>query len=170
VAEKYFQLYHDMYGLKTVSLRLPNLYGAFGKADPQFGFINFFISLAQAGKPITVFGDGEQRRNVLYAEDAAEVLLRASQDQEMFGRALYASGDEHLSICEIAEGIDKCFGGGGVKLVPWPEDRKQIDVGSVRLSSSRLRKITGWAPKYEFMAGLERAKQIIDEMGQENTQ
>ena len=60
VAEKYYQIYHTVHDLKTVSLRLPNLFGPYGKSDPRFGFVNFFISLARKGQAISVYGDGNQ--------------------------------------------------------------------------------------------------------------
>ena len=164
VAEKYYQIYHDVYGVNTVSLRLPNLFGPFGKADPQFGFVNYFISLARAGKPITVYGDGQQRRNILYVEDATESLWQVANEPRVFGSALLAAGDEHPTILEIAEEIDVCFGGGGVKLVEWPAERRRIDVGNVELSSARLRKATGWRPRFDLAAGLQRAKDTLDKM------
>jgi len=48
---------HD---LKTVVLRFANLYGAYGKGFPEFGFINYFIHLAWQEKDITVYGAGQQ--------------------------------------------------------------------------------------------------------------
>src|SRR5205085_12189275 len=71
-AEKYYRIYHRVHDLKTIVLRFANLYGPYGKGYAEFGFINYFISLAWAGKAVDLFGSGEQTRNVLYAEDAAE--------------------------------------------------------------------------------------------------
>lgn len=158
VAEKYYQIFHEVYDLKTVSLRLPNLFGPYGKANPQFGFINYFISLANAGKPITVFGPGQQKRNVLFVEDAAEILWQASNAPQLFGATFFATGDEHPTVQEIAQEIDACFEGGGVETVDWPEKRRRIDVGNVELSSKRLREITGWHPRFTLKTGLQRTK------------
>ena len=62
VAEKYYRIYHRVHDLKTVVLRFANLYGPYGKGFPEFGFINYFISLAQAGEEIRIFGDGAEVR------------------------------------------------------------------------------------------------------------
>ena len=47
VAEKYYRIYHSFHDLKTVVLRFANLFGPYGKAHPEFGFINYFIHLSK---------------------------------------------------------------------------------------------------------------------------
>jgi len=74
VVEKYYYIYHKVHGLKTLSLRFANLYGPYGKGHPEFGFINYFIWLAANNREITIFGDGSQTRNVMYVEDAADLV------------------------------------------------------------------------------------------------
>jgi UDP-glucose 4-epimerase len=167
VAEKYYQIYHSAYDLKTVCLRLPNLFGPHGKSDSQFGFLNYFISLARAGKPIPVYGSGDQQRNILYVEDATEVLWLAAHEPRVYGSVFLASGEEHPTVREIAEQIDVCFGGGGVEQVAWPDDRRRIEIGSVQLSSNRLRTITRWQPRYDLASGLQRTKEIMDTISKE---
>ncbi|REJ97337.1 MAG: NAD-dependent epimerase/dehydratase family protein [Planctomycetota bacterium] len=162
VAEKYFAIYHEKYGLRTVSLRLPNLFGPYGKPDARFGFINYFIGLARSGRPIQVFGEGRQTRNVMYVEDAAEVLWRVAGDARLFGSTYFATSDDHRSITEIAEAVDECFAGGGVEHVAWSAGREQIEVGNVSLSSARLREISGWRPRFDLRSGLERMRDVLE--------
>jgi len=159
-AEKYYRIFNRVHGLKTVVLRFANLFGPYGKGYPEFGFVNYFISLAREGKPLTVFGDGEQTRNLLFVEDAVDVLYRAARDERLLGEVYFAASEQHLTVFEIAEGIAATFGG-GVRRVPWPDDRKRIDVDSVKISSEKLRGITGWAPRFSFAEGLERTREIL---------
>src|SRR5581483_10410049 len=85
VVEKYHRIYHRVHDLKTVVLRFANLYGPYGKGHQEFGFINYFIHQAWTGQEIKIFGPGTQIRNVLYVEDATDVLWRAAQEPRLFG-------------------------------------------------------------------------------------
>lgn len=167
VAEKYYQIYHSLHGLKTVVLRFANLYGPYGKGYPEFGFVNYFIHLAWTDQAIPIFGDGSQIRNVMYVEDAAEILWRAAQDQRLFGKSFFATSPDHLSVREMAETIVATFERGRVTYVEWPPERRPIEIGSVRFSSARLSSITGWKPHYDFVSGLKRTRETMEKSLQE---
>jgi UDP-glucose 4-epimerase len=163
VAEKYYRIYHSLHGLKTVVLRFANLYGPYGKGYPEFGFINYFIHLAWQDEEIKIFGTGSQLRNVMYVEDATEALWRAAHDPRLIGETFFATGDEHLSVAEIAQRIVRILGRGRIEHVEWPEERRRTEVEGVRFSSTRLRTLTGWKPRYDLDAGLRRVKAILEE-------
>ena len=161
VAEKYYRIYHSLHGLKTVVLRFANLYGPYGKGFPEFGFINYFIHLAWLDEEIKIFGAGRQLRNIMYVEDATEILWRAAQDPRLIGETYFATGDEHLSVSEIAQRIVRVFGRGRIRHIDWPEERLRTEVEGVRFSSARLRDITGWKPAHDFEAGLDKIKSAL---------
>lgn len=163
VAEKYYRIYNRVHDLKTIALRFANLYGPYGKGFAEFGFVNYFISLAFAGKDITVFGPGTQQRNVLFAEDAAEILYRAAQNPKLYGETYFAAHDEHVSVIDIAKSVIRVFGRGGLSHVEWPEQRKRIEVDDVRISSELLKSLTGWQPRYSFEQGLARTREIMEQ-------
>lgn len=156
-AEKYYRIYHTAHGLKTIILRFPNLYGPYGKPFPEFGFINYFISLAAAGKEIQLFGPGDQLRNVLYAVDACEAIIAAAEKLTDYGTPLFAAHDTHVSVREIAQQIVGVFGG-SVRHVEWPEDRKKIEVDNQVISGARLHAAIGWKPRYSLQAGLAETR------------
>lgn len=156
VAEKYYRIYHSLHDLRTVSLRFANLYGPGGKGLPEFGFINYFIHLARDDQAIRIFGEGGQLRNVMHVDDATEALWTAARSPAVEGQCLFATGDEHLSVQEIARGIVSVFGRGRVEHVEWPEERRRIEIDHVRFSSSRFRELTGWRPRLAYREGLER--------------
>jgi UDP-glucose 4-epimerase len=162
VAEKYYRIYHTLHDLKTVVLRFANLYGPYGKGYPEFGFVNYFIDLAWRRQEIKVFGLGDQLRNLMYVEDASEILWRAARDPKLIGEVCFATGDEHLSVLQIAETIVGVLGRGTVSHVEWPEERRRTDVEAVRISSERLRALTGWRPGWTFKEGLERTRTILE--------
>jgi UDP-glucose 4-epimerase len=159
-AEKYYRIYHTAHGLKTIALRFANLYGPFGKGFPEFGFVNYFISLAASGQQIKIFGEGQQTRNLLFARDACEAMIAASRESRLYGQAMFATHDEHLSVREIARAVVETFGG-SVTHVEWPEDRKRIEVDDVHISSARLRSVTSWRPQTSFRDGLAITKRVM---------
>ena len=161
VAEKYYRIYNRVHDLKTIVLRFANLYGPYGKGSPEFGFINYFIDLAKSDQEIRIFGSGDQTRNVLYAEDAANLLYLAASSPQLIGETYFATHDEHLSVAEIAKQIVKEFGRGRINHIEWPEERKRIEIDQVRFSSERLKGLVDWSPAYDFQGGLERTKAII---------
>lgn len=161
VAEKYYRLYHRVHDLKTIVLRFANLFGPYGKGYPEFGFVNYFISLAWNDQEIKVFGSGEQTRNVMYAEDAVDILYRAAGEKRLVGDIFFAAHEEQHTVHEIAREIIRVFGTGKSTSVEWPDERKRIEIENVRISSERLRQITGWRARHSLEEGLRKTKEIM---------
>jgi len=163
VAEKYYRIYHTLYDLKTVVLRYANLYGPYGKGYPEFGFVNYFIHLAWANQEIKIFGAGEQTRNVMYVDDAIDILWNAAKEPRLVGETYFATSDEHPAVREIADAIVKVFQRGKVTHIEWPDDRRRTEIEHVKFSSARLRTITGWQPRYDLVSGLQQTKAFLKE-------
>lgn len=162
IAEKYYRIYDRLYDLNTLTLRFANLYGPYGKGYPEFGFINYFISLAQDGKEITIYGDGRQNRNVMYVEDATDLLYQCVFHKHLFGDVYFAVHREHYSVRKIAEDIVSIFGKGRITKVEWPKTRRRIEIDNVIISGAKLFYEMKWEPKYTLQEGLIRTKNIID--------
>jgi UDP-glucose 4-epimerase len=163
VAEKYYRIYHTIHDLKTVVLRFANLYGPYGKGYQEFGFINYFIHQAWNDQEIKIFGTGAQSRNVLYVNDATEILWRAAHEPRLVGESWFATGDQHLTVREIAEKIVQVFQRGRVVHVEWPDERKRIEIDHVVFSSERLRSIVDWTPGTDLESGLLHIKSILEQ-------
>ena len=143
-------------------LRFANLYGPYGKGFPEFGFVNYFVHLAWHNEEIKIFGNGKQTRNVLYVDDATELLWRAANNDRLIGETYLATGDEHLSVREIAETIVSVFGRGSVTHIDWPDERRRIEIDHIKFSSKRLRSLTGWRPRYDFKSALNELKAVLE--------
>lgn len=165
VAEKYYRIYNRVHDLKTIVLRFANLYGPYGKGYPEFGFVNYFIHLARTGQEIKIYGSGEQTRNVMYAEDAADILCRSADNEKMIGETYFAAHDEHFTVKEIASEIIKTFNRGKLVHIEWPDERKRIEIEKVVISSAKLKSISGWGPKYSLAEGLKKTKEILGKSG-----
>ncbi len=153
------------YDLNTVVLRLPNLYGQYGKNYPEFGFINYFIELACTNQQIKIFGKGEQTRNIMYVDDATDILWKVVNEPRLIGNMYFAAGTWHLTVREIAEMIVEVFQKGSINYVDWPDERRRIEVGPVRLSSAKLRAIVDWEPRYDLKSGLQQTKAVFEQNG-----
>jgi UDP-glucose 4-epimerase len=165
--EHYHLLYNDVYGIRAVSLRLTNTYGPhlLMKHDRQ-GFITTFIRLALEGQTIKVFGDGSQLRDFTFVSDAVEAFVAAAVTEGALGQALNVGGIEPVSLADVARLCQELAGAGGsVETVPWPPERKKIDIGSIYVEHSRLTELTGWEPRVGLREGLAETFAFYREHG-----
>ena len=155
-SEKYVLIYSRAYQLKASVIRLANVYGPKAAIySPEFTFNNYFIGLALQDKDITIFGDGAQKRNLLFINDVVEAILAVAGCDKTIGEVYFAVGDDHLSVVEIAKKIVDVFGTGKCKTIPWPKDRKSAEIGDAILSNQKLKKDVAWSPKTTFEEGLK---------------
>ncbi len=155
--ESYHIVYHNAYGLRTTSLRLTNTYGPRQlMAHNRQGFIAWFVRLAVEDKEIQLYGDGQQLRDLTYVDDVVDAFLRAGASDAVDGHVYNLGGPRPISLLELTHLIIEIAGSGSVKLVPWPEARKKIDVGDVYSSYARIQETLGWQPTTPLEDGLAR--------------
>ena len=163
VSEKYALIYAKAYNLNLCVIRLANVFGPRAAIhSPEFTFNNFFIGLALQNKAITVFGEGQQLRNVLFVDDAVSALILASQHNGGKGQAFFAVSDNHYSVAQIAEETIRHIGSGSVNFIDWPKGRKVIDVGDAVISNKKIKDYFNWAPKYNLEAGFIKTKEYYE--------
>ncbi len=155
--ESYHFLYHDVYGIRSVSLRLTNTYGRgqLVRHDRQ-GFIGWFVRRAVEGQPIQLYGDGSQRRDLNHVDDVVQAMLLAGATTGTRGKVYNLAGNESHSLAEIASLLVRLAGRGSVTHVPWPPDKAPIDIGSFRGSHALITRDLGWRPTVELADGLRR--------------
>lgn len=164
VSEKYAMIYANAHQLKTTVLRLSNVFGPRASIhSPEFTFNNFFVGLALQGKPITVYGEGTQMRNVIYVEDAVKSILKISESTESFGQVYLLVSDEHLSVIDIARRTVEVIGKGEVIQIDWPEQRRKTDVGDAVLSNAKLKSLLpDWSCEDTLDSGLEKTRDFFE--------
>ncbi|MCS6826865.1 MAG: NAD-dependent epimerase/dehydratase family protein [Caldilinea sp.] len=155
--EWFHMVYHTAYKLRTTSLRLTNTYGPrqLIRHNRQ-GFIGWFVRLAVEGKTIQLYGDGRQLRDLTYVDDVVDAFLRAGVSDAACGQVFNLGGQTPISLLALAQLIVQIAGRGGVELVPWPEERKKIDIGDVYSSYARIHTLLGWSPTTPLEEGLRR--------------
>ncbi|OFW06967.1 MAG: NAD-dependent epimerase [Acidobacteria bacterium RIFCSPLOWO2_02_FULL_68_18] len=155
--EYYHLLYNNVFGIRTCSLRLTNVYGPrqLIKHNRQ-GFIAWFIRLALENREIQIYGDGSQLRDFVYVDDAADAFLRAGASDAANGQVFNVGGLEPISHRDLVELLMSLAGSGRYRFVEWPPEKKAIDIGSFYADSSRARRTLGWQPVVPLTEGFTR--------------
>jgi len=155
--ENYHLLYNNVFNVRACSLRLTNVYGPRQLiSHNRQGFIGWFIRLALEGREIQIFGDGSQMRDLVYVDDAADAFLRAGASNACNGQVFNVGGLEPVSHTNLAALLIEVAGAGSVRYVPWPAEKKAIDIGSFYADSSRFRNAVGWEPRVTLRDGFAR--------------
>ena len=153
--EQYLRVVGAAWGLRSLVLRLPNVYGPQMRTrDARNGVIGGWIGQALNARPLQVYGTGEGRRNALYVGDAVESLIAAMSLASVAAPAFLVGGEE-LSLADVAASIAS-RAGVPLEHVPMPESQRSIDIGSVVVDDSQFRAATGWHPAVGFEEGLTR--------------
>ncbi|MGH9462819.1 MAG: NAD-dependent epimerase/dehydratase family protein [Vicinamibacteria bacterium] len=156
--EMYHRLYHQVYGLRTTSLRLTNTYGPrqLVKHNRQ-GFASWFIRQAVRKEQILLFGDGSQKRDFNYVDDVVDAFLRAAISEKSVGESYNLGASPPVSLLEFVKTLlEVSNGGGGYKMVPFPDERKRIDIGDFYNDFGKIRQELGWEPQVSLREGLAR--------------
>ena len=155
--EYYHLLYNNVFHVRACSLRLTNVYGPrqLIKHNRQ-GFIGWFIRLAIEGREIQIYGDGSQLRDFVFVDDAADAFLRAGAADACNGEVFNVGGDEPISHRDLVTMLIEAAGGGSVRFVEWPDEKKRIDIGSFYSDSGRFHATAGWQPVTRLPEGLRR--------------
>jgi nucleoside-diphosphate-sugar epimerase len=99
VGERYCQLYHDLFGLETVSLRYFNVFGPEQDPDSEYSaVIPKFIDRLLTGKPLVVYGDGEQSRDFTYVENAVQANLLALRADGVSGKVFNVGCGQNITL------------------------------------------------------------------------
>lgn len=147
--EELCRIYYEIYGLETITFRYFNVYG---NREPLRGVyapvVGRFLKMKNDNEPLTIVGDGLQRRDFTHVADVAEANWLASQtdSKEALGQFFNVGAGENYSVMELAEMI-----GGEYVHIP---DR----IGEARETLADITKITsflGWTPKMNFPQYIE---------------
>ncbi len=154
--EGYHLLYHQVYGIPTVVLRLTNTYGPGMRIrDARQTFLGIWIRRLLEGEPFEVWGGG-QRRDLNYVEDAVDAFLLAVLDPAADGKVFNLGAPEVVTLEELARLLVEVHGRGRFTVRPFPEERRRIDVGDYYGDIGAIREALGWEPRVPLREGLAR--------------
>lgn len=153
--EWYHLLYNNVYGIRACALRLTNTYGPGMRVkDARQTFLGIWVRQLLEGTSIKVFGDGEQLRDFNYVDDCVNALLLAGANEQANGKVYNLGSPEVIGLKALAEQIVSLGFGGSYELVPFPEERKAIDIGDYYSDFSLISMELGWLPEVNLQKGL----------------
>jgi nucleoside-diphosphate-sugar epimerase len=165
-AENYHLLYDKVYGIPSCCLRLTNTYGPGMRVkDARQTFLGIWLKLALTGQPIRVFGDGLQKRDFNYVDDVVDAFLLAASRDEAIGQVINLGGDEIVNLKDLAQLLVTVNGQGSWEFVPFPPERKAIDIGDYYGDWSRARRLLNWKPTINLKEGLQRSLEYYRKHG-----
>ena len=161
--DQYVRDYARIYGLRTVVMRQSCIYGTrqFGVEDQ--GWVAHFCISARLGRPITIYGDGKQARDVLWIDDLVAAYRAATERIEVAAGNIYNVGGgpaNTVSIwCDFEPRLER-LAGHPIAAVhgPWRPGDQPVYVSDVRKAERDL----GWRPRTSFDEGLDRLWKWVD--------
>jgi len=155
--EWYHLVYNNVYGIRASVLRLTNTYGPCMRVkDARQTFLGIWIRRLIEGKPILVFGDGKQIRDFNYVDDAVDAFLLAAESEDANGEIYNLGANDPINLKDTAELIIKINGSGSYEIVPFPKERKVIDIGDYYADYRKIRSRLGWKPATSLKMGLKK--------------
>ncbi len=171
-AELYGAVYARVHAMPFISLRLTNCYGPRHQMKSgKYGILNWFISLALQGKPVKVFGTGEQLRDYLYIDDAMEVFVKCMELGQNLKTKAYPKiqlAGTHVPFAAFNIGSGKGIqfvdaarkivekAKSPIEFVPWTNERKSIETGDFVTDTSASTEFLNWKPTTSFDEGLDK--------------
>ncbi len=139
IGEQYCKLYSELYGLETVSLRYFNVYGDRQPTSGAYCLVmGIFAGQMLKGAPMTIRGDGEQRRDFTYVDDVVDANIKCMDyPLELNGDVFNIGNGDNLSVNDIAD----VMGGSRVHIKPVTEPRETL------ANYDKANKVLGWSPK-----------------------
>jgi UDP-glucose 4-epimerase len=153
--ECYHLLYNKVYGIRACALRLTNTYGPGMRVkDARQTFLGIWVRSLIEGAPIKVFGDGLQLRDFNYVDDCVRALLFAGASEATNGKVYNLGSKEVLELKSVAEKMINIYQEGSYEIIPFPPERKVIDIGDYYSDFSLIQKELSWTPKVSMDQGL----------------
>ena len=150
--------WRDTYGMRINVVRLFNTFGPYQGDDSYGGVIARFVKFATAGKPMPIYGDGLQRRDYLWIDDAVNAYIFALTNR--FNGPMNFGTGTTVSIIDLARDIQRLVMGPNARALgghpPWEHvEPRPGEVDTLRCDPSKA-KAMGWTPTMSFHDGLRR--------------
>ena len=151
IGEQYGRMFARLFGMSVVSLRYFNVYGPGQTTTGAYVLvIPRFLKLRDEGKPLTIYGDGEQTRSYTHVSDVVRANVLAASEELPAGEnvVLNIGPNEETSVNEIAEMV-----GGEVEHI-YPNPRGEFEEPRKSSDCSKAKAMIGWEPRISLSEGL----------------
>jgi nucleoside-diphosphate-sugar epimerase len=154
VAEQYCQMFTQLYGLETVTIRYFNVFGPRqDPSSPYSGVISLFISALCEGRRPTIFGDGEHTRDFTYVANVVDGVLRACTAKDASGEVINVATAGRISLNHLFRTVRDYV---GADVEPIYEAPRAGDVKDSQADIGKAQRLLGYQPIVTFEDGLKR--------------
>ena len=155
--EWYHIVYNNVYRIRATALRLTNTYGPRMRIkDARQTFLGIWIRRIIEGDPFEIFGDGTQIRDFNYIDDVIDAFLLAAIREEADGQVYNLGADDPVNLMDLAKLLTQIRGSGTYQVIPFPSERKVIDIGDYFADYASVQRDLGWKPKTPLKEGLRK--------------
>ncbi|SFB47991.1 Nucleoside-diphosphate-sugar epimerase [Cohnella sp. OV330] len=156
-AENLVLSYYFAYGLPTVVVRPFNTYGPYQKTGGEGGVVAIFLKNKLAGKPLSIYGDGTQTRDLLYVEDCAKFVVETGYSDAANGHVINAGLGRDISINDLAMLIVN----NESQIRHVEHIHPQSEIQKLLCNSEKAHKLIGWSPAVSLEEGIRRTEDWI---------
>ena len=156
-AQQVFKICNDTHGIRSVTLRLTNIYGERAQMlHSRFGVANWFIRLELDNDTIKVFGDGSILRDFVYVQDCVDAILLAAATEQAYGELLNVGDTHPASFLKLAQTVVHEAGTGRWELAPFTPERAALEPGDFYSDIAKIGGLVGWEPRTSLTEGVSR--------------
>src|SRR5688500_6229814 len=154
VAEQYCQMFTQLYGLETVTIRYFDVFGPRqDPSSPYSGVISLFISALCEGRRPTIYGDGGHTRDFTYVANVVDGVLRACEAKRASGEVINVATAGRVSLNQLFQTIRDLV---GAHVEPIYADPRPGDVRDSQADIGKARRLLGYEPRISFDEGLRK--------------
>ncbi len=153
-AENLVLSYYYAYDLPAVVIRPFNTYGPFQKTGGEGGVVAIFIKNNLEGKPLQIYGDGKQTRDLLYVEDCARFVVKSGYEDTVNGEIVNAGLGKDVSVNDLAYLI--CKDQSRIQHVK--HIHPQSEIAKLLCNHEKAEKLLGWKPQVSLEEGIRKTE------------
>ena len=154
VAEQYCQMFTQLYGLETVTIRYFNVFGPRqDPSSPYSGVISVFIRALIEGRQPTIYGDGGQTRDFTYVANVVDGVLSACTVAGASGEVINVATGGRISLNQLFQAVKDLT---GASVEPAYASERAGDVRDSQADISKARRLLGYEPSVTLEQGLEK--------------
>jgi nucleoside-diphosphate-sugar epimerase len=159
VAEQYCQMFTQLYGFETVTIRYFNVFGPRqDPGSPYSGVISLFATAVLAGRRPTIYGDGEQTRDFTYVANVVDGVLRACDAPRAAGEVINVATGGRISLNDLLRTLNAIV---GTSVEPIYQDPRAGDVRDSQADITKASTLLGYMPLVNLEQGLGKTLEWV---------
>ena len=146
-AEKIIHMYYNVHHIRSVLLRITNVYGARAQMQhPRYGVVNWFVRTVIDDGTIKVFGDGSILRDFLSIDDCIDAILQCASVDATWGEIFNVATGKPVNFVDLADTLVQVANSGRWEFAPFSPERAAQEPGDFFADINKIKQIVGWEP------------------------